>query len=139
MTGSPLPAATASALLLGASAALAHDRRAPLSVEQVIARHHELDGRTIEVRGWLTYCHPRSCILSSQQGDAGDSHLSIASSSRFDRRATRMIGLRITVRATLNDNCLHGRGSSRAEEPVIVVCTDRASELRNPSLVEPHH
>ena len=139
MRAAILLSAIAVSPLLGATAALAHDQREPLSIEDVIARHHELDGRTIEVRGWLSNCQRLSCRLMARTDGTGTAYLSIGGSRAFDARVRGRAGQRITIRARLDARCMHARADSQRDEPEIVICTDRASELRNPVLVERHH
>lgn len=134
-----LCALAASALLIGTGSSLAQDRREPLSVEDVIGRHHQLDGRTIEVRGWLSNCQRLSYRLMAGIGGAGTPYLSIGGSRSFDARIHGRAGQRITIRARLDARCMHARADSSREGDEVVICTDRASELRNPVLVERHH
>lgn len=125
-------------VLLVAPQALSAERREPLTVDEVIARHHALEGRTIEVRGWLSPCLRLSCRLMARPDDRETPYLSIGGSIAFDRRIAGRAGQRITIRARLDANCLHARADREAGGEV-VICTDRAGELRNPVIVERHH
>lgn len=131
--------AAATLLFLDAAAAFAHERREPLSVEDVLARHHELDGRTIVVRGWLSPCQRLSCRLMARTQGTTSPYLSIGGSLAFDARIAGRTGQRITIRARLDARCMHARLDAVRENDDVVICTDRASELRDPTLVEPHH
>jgi hypothetical protein len=107
---------------------------AALTVDEVVERHHELDGQAIRVRGWLTLCQPLSCSLSSspQRGDGFS--LSIGGSDSFDRAVAGLIGRKIVVDAKLDAKCLHIQVDAELPSDVLL-CLDRAPVLTSPRLV----
>jgi hypothetical protein len=111
--------------------------REPLTVTDVWARYLELDGKLIRVKGVVTNCKPRGCMLEVQAGDTSK-WLGIGASRRFDQQVQRFLGKPIIVEARLDTTCLRPLIESprvvdgQVEE---VVCVDRVSMLREPVLI----
>jgi hypothetical protein len=102
-----------------------HAAPVALSVTEVIARHRELNGRQVIVRGWLDRCRTLSCGLFASRKAAvihryGDDMLSIGWSKAFDRELLNRGPVEILLRARVNDTCM------RPE----IICLDRADELQ---------
>ena len=121
-------------LLLFASAAAAHD--VPLSVGDVWARHHELDGQVLRIRGIVTNCQPLSCQLR-ESATAKARWLSLGSSTRFDAAVKNELGREIVVEGRLDSTCLHLFADPPSNSREIVVCADRFPTIVSPKLIEP--
>jgi hypothetical protein len=111
-----------------------------LTVADVWARHHELDGKMIRVQGVVTRCYNLGCQLYPSANDQSK-WLGIGSSDTFDDAVQPFIGKRIIVSGRLRADCLHASADPdnhlRAEDgqPNFVICTDRASMIMAPQLV----
>ena len=108
---------------------LAAPGNATLRVPDVLARHEELDGRIVEVRGWLGRCFNFTCALYADPGSAARDdfnapHLTIGPRNDFDRRARPYRNREIVLRARFDNGCITG------------LCLDRASVL-NPIRIMP--
>jgi hypothetical protein len=113
------------AMMLSACAVPALSGPVPLSIDQVLARHPELDGQRVRVRGWLSLCQSLSCWMTTTPDKNARPFLSIGSSSSFDRAVAKWVGREVVIDATLNDECLRPD----------IICTDRADVLSDPVLV----
>ena len=123
------------ALAVGSGAATAAADPPALTIEEVVARHDELDGQGIRVRGWLTACEPLSCRISAGPNRQDRPHLSIGGSETFDAAVENLIGRQIVLDATLDPKCLHIQVDDPPPEGKAFICTDRAPVLANPALV----
>ena len=111
-----------------------------LSVADVWAKHHELDGQAIRVQGVVTNCYNLGCELYQSANDKSK-WLGIGTSDTFDDAVQPFLGRRIIVAGRLRADCLHvfadqDSQTHRADgEPNVVICTDRASMIMRPELV----
>ncbi len=121
-------------MAFSAIASLMAGERNVMSVEDVIARHDDFNGKLIQVQGWLTLCEPRSCWISSGPNKKSP-YLSIGSSATFDRMAAGRVGTIVVVKAILDTRCLHSRVDATGADDEMVICFDRAEELQNPKLI----
>jgi len=94
-----------------------------LTVDQVVARHGELNGQVVEVQGLLPKCAGYDCALwtKSEPGEPywNGRRLGIAYSAHFDRFAASFVGRLVLLTARLDDRCLRGD----------IVCLDRSNTL----------
>ncbi|WP_172807092.1 hypothetical protein [Citromicrobium sp. RCC1897] len=129
--------AAAPLLLMTAGACVSATPAEPLALSsaEVWERHHELDGQKIVVEGWLQYCKPLGCRIADSKDDR-DPGLSIASSASFDRSIDGLVGQKIRLSARLDAECLHVSVHGANPDGSMIVCTDRASELREPMLLQ---
>ena len=121
--------------LLSVATACVHSgaQRNILTIDEVIQKQNKLAQKRIEVRGWITECQTLSCGLFSSANETEDTDfISIGSSSKFDKNVAGMAGRLVIVRARLDPKCL----PKSTESEIITVCTDRASTLNNPALIE---
>jgi hypothetical protein len=129
------------ALLLAAATPAAADGASAITIPVLFARRAELDGKRIEVRGWMGKCQARSCLIyvdaKSARMDAvqpGHSHwLSIGSAGRvFDDKATSLRGKQVMVRGRLDATCLSFVAHSlpHSGDVSILVCADRVPEIQ---------
>ena len=123
-----------SVLVVGCATPAAYGAQ-ELSSAEVWEHHHELDGRTIEVRGWLQYCESLGCRIADSREDR-DPGLSIASSVPFDRAVYGLIGREILISGRLNSDCLHTFVDSPKVDRSQIICTDRANMIEKPRLIK---
>lgn len=113
----------------------------PMMVSSVEADHRALVGRKILIMGWQTECQHLSCAICDQPPkilhDGAEEWvgncLSIATSQSFDRAVYRR---RAVHRQVLIEAEVGGCFADINEDDEIVICTDRASQLRRPRLVK---
>jgi hypothetical protein len=108
-----------------------------LSVSDVIARHEELDGQKLRVRGWIGECGRLSCTLSAVPADAAQT-VSLGLSPDFDndpRFQDRSTIREVVAEATLARQCFNHAGEPRSPVPPPPPCTDRPDQLRSPKLL----
>lgn len=105
-----------------------------IGVEDVIARHHELDGKRIRVHGWLGNCWSNSCGLFSSADEDAALRLSIGSSKSFDLKARSLKGRHVEIEATVDAGCMHIKYDEPPPENS-EICLDRAEELASPILI----
>jgi hypothetical protein len=117
-------------LALSANGAMAREG-ATLSVAEAVARHGELNGRVVRVKGWLGTCQGLSCslyeTLAGARGQGAEAGwLSIGSSVAFDRRARRLRHKRIVLEARLHAVCFN----DPTPPGIVEVCADRVEQLQ---------
>lgn len=128
----------AAALLICLGVGSATARRAPtFSVAEVVARHIELNGRVVRVRGWIRECHGRSCSLyeaavGAKGGGAEAAWLSIGWAPAFDRQVRQLGVAQIEVEARVHAVCFN----DPMPTGVVEVCADRVDQLQNPRLIK---
>ena len=111
-----------------------------LTVADVWARHHALDGKVIRVRGVVAECYSLGCELY-QSADDRSKWLGIGTSDTFDAAVQSYLGKQIVVKGLFRADCLHALAdpanqTHRADgELTVVICTDRADMIINPQLV----
>ena len=116
-----------------------HDDTAS-NIEELFAKHVELDGKSVRATGYLTICKRTYCEIAARKNrkDRANSRLSIGSSDWFDRRVRNLVGRKIIVEGVLNAECMHSAADKtyphgEVENPVI--CLDRANQLKSPKLI----
>ena len=104
-----------------------------LTVGDVWARHHELDGAPIRVEGVVTRCYNLGCRLQ-ETADQKGKWLSIGTSADFDEKVQQFLGKRIVVTGRLRADCLHVHADADQGErnQHVIICTDRASMIIKP-------
>ena len=110
-----------------------------LTVSEVWARHHELEGSVIRVRGVIPRCYSLGCELYESKEDKSK-WLSIGTSDKFDDEVETYLGKPILVEGRLRGECLHAfadKDTDQTEE--VIICTDRASMIMNPKLIGRAH
>jgi hypothetical protein len=100
------------------------------SVSEVIYGQRELIGRRIVIRGVLSQCHRRSCVLRGEDASGRERFLSIGASDAFDSVARRYAGRTVEIVARLTDVCL-----ASPDPDIIAACADRASTLVDPVFI----
>ncbi len=123
------PLIIASLLALSACATTAADVP-EVSVAQITSNFAAYNGQIVDVRGWLDVCEPLSCHLfasrrESEERKPGNHWLSIASTREFDRLAVGKGPAEVVIRAKVDGTCRLPRNDG-----YMIVCTDRAPELR---------
>lgn len=104
-------------------------------------RHEELDGKRVMITGWLVECQPLSCaLLNNLDGlDDDDFHyISLGESLEFDRSVARFEGRPhlVEVEGIIRRTCFSHQNDVGIDlGGDIIVCTDRADQLRNPRLL----
>ena len=127
----------AAALLIGLGAGCVTARPAPtLGVAEVVARHTELNGRVVRVRGWIRTCHGRGCSLcetsAGAEGRGAEAGwLSIGWAPNFDRQVRSLGLVQIELEARVRAVCFN----DPMPAGVVEVCADRVDQLQNPRLV----
>lgn len=110
----------------------------PLSISEVWARHHELDGKQIRVQGVIVRCERLGCPIQ-ETADPHSKGLGIGTSAEFDEQALRNLGKTFVVEGKFDAECLHVRADEdvqkASEDELFVVCTDRASMIIDPRIV----
>lgn len=123
-------------LVFSASCATARGTQA-LSVADVVARHNELDGRVVRIRGWVGECHGRSCGLyetrSGAHGNGAEAgSLSIGTAPAFDRQVRSLGRAQIVVDARVRAVCFN----DPMPAGVVEVCADRVDQLQPIRIVQ---
>ena len=124
----------AAALTLAALGTGPAEAREPdvLSVADVVARHIELDGQIVRVRGWIRECHGRSCgIYETRAGDWRAGHLSLGGAPEFDRRVQGHGLVQVELEARVHAVCFN----DPMPAGVVEICADRVDQLADPRLV----
>jgi len=124
----------AAALILAPFAAGHAKAREPvvLSVADVVARHIELNGHVVRVRGWIRECHGRSCgIYETRAGDWRGGHLSIGGAPGFDRRVQGQGLVQVELQARVHAVCFN----DPMPAGVVEICADRVDQLADPRLI----
>ena len=124
------------ALLLVAACVAAPTADRPLTVSEVWARHHELDGKLIRVEGVIEQCYRLGGPLKESLGPEAK-HLNVGTSESFDVAVQQFVGKRIVVAGRLRTDCMHvSADEDRGErDGSVIICTDRASMIMNPRIV----
>ena len=125
-------------LMLLAGCATPTSGSSALTVSEVWARHHELDGKVIRVRGFVSGCRILGCALQESLGE-DTKWLGIGTSGKFDKAVAPLVGRQIVVKGRLDASCLHVYADPRFEQnrEDIIICTDRASMIDEPRLIGP--
>jgi hypothetical protein len=108
-----------------------------LTVTEVWKQHDALDGQVVRVSGVVTRCAVLSCSLRENPSPSARG-LGIGPSQRFDADIQSRLGQPVVIEGVFDAACLHARAdraSGNRQARDIVVCTDRAPELRDPRLV----
>lgn len=127
-------------LLLLTGCVTAQSGTSALTVSDVWAKHHELDGKMIRVQGVVTRCYRLGCQLYQSAGDQSK-WLGIGTSDSFDEAVASYLGKRIIVEGRLRADCLHVMADPEEQthrpdgEVNVIICTDRASMIMQPQLV----
>jgi hypothetical protein len=122
------------ALILPAGASA---RMPGLTMTEVWKQHVALDGQVIRVSGVVKRCETLGCSLMENPGPGARS-LSLGDSPQFDKDIQSRLGLPVVVEGRLDATCLHSRADrvfGAHGQKDVVVCLDRAPELREPRLV----
>jgi hypothetical protein len=95
-----------------------------MSVRQVLADQHKLDGQTVLVRGWMIACRTMWCRLTQSPGDPGrlpegPYQLSVGGDDAFQRDADSTAPAEIILKAKVDASCRQVPG-----EEAIPVCAD---------------
>jgi len=105
-----------------------HGSTAPaLSVNEVIHQQRAHIGTRVRIRGRLSECQPRSCVISGRREKAMDRFLSIGRNAGFDAVAGRYAGRIVEIEALLTDLCLQN-----VDPTIVPLCADRSSTLVDP-------
>ena len=124
--------------LLAQSVSSAHEMPKILGVREAVERHHELDGQTIRVSGYVPYCKLLDCAIHAKRNSHSKPYLRLGSSEAFDAQVQSWLGKRIVVEGRLEAKCIHLRADPPAplsSDDELIVCFDRANELRDPKIV----
>ena len=113
----------------------------PLTIEQIFARHEDLAGQRVQVRGWLQRCQPLSCYITPRRSDGGrrrggGTFLSIGPSKEFDVSVAQAWSKEIVVEGAVGSCFSHPPGDPNYKPDEIVACIDRGGNLLAPRLIE---
>jgi hypothetical protein len=128
--------AIATGMLVFAASVSASTSHQSLSISEVAARHEKLDGHRVRVHGWLNSCQRLGCIIYESPGGNGAT-LSLGSSPYFDRRVASFAKFdsEIILEGIVDRHCFDHSSDPGHDPNDILVCTDRADQIRNPRLV----
>jgi hypothetical protein len=118
--------AIATGMLVFAASVSASTSHQSLSISEVAARHEKLDGHRVRV----------GCIIYESPGGNGAT-LSLGSSPYFDRRVASFAKFdsEIILEGIVDRHCFDHSSDPGHDPNDILVCTDRADQIRNPRLV----
>ena len=124
-----------SLLMVGCHAKPPIDTSRVMSVTEVLKNLDELNGKSVEVQGFMPECGAYSCVLFANEQLSKDfwriangpdrkvelpDFLSVGFDEAFDRKAGPLAGRYVVVRARVSNKCRPGGVPS---------CTDRADDL----------
>ncbi|MGE5563921.1 MAG: hypothetical protein ACM3ZV_11560 [Bacillota bacterium] len=140
-----MKAGLAAALMLAGFAAPVHAAGRVWTVAEIHRQAWQLNGKVIELRGWLPKCERLDCSLFGSKLDAeefgrnpaGHPLLEIAPDATFDASVRERLPAQVLLRAKIDATCIDpkNRTDSRANQ-LITVCADRVHELNEVKLIE---
>lgn len=110
----------------------------PYDIATIYARHEQLAGQRVSVRGWLHACYRLSCGIAGE-GRTDANFLSFGPSTRFDHSLPPhpREDIEIVVSGVVEPGCFpHPEGDPNHHDDVIIVCADRYSHLADPILLK---
>ena len=138
----PFPATILSLALLAAPVG-APERT--WTVDEVHQHAWELNGRIVDVQGWLPKCQGIDCTLFASKGDADGFLratrkpllLEIGSNSKFDLLVANKLPAHILLRAKVDATCIDPKDrTDRKGNRLILICVDRVNELQPIQLIK---
>ena len=110
--------------------------RAPLTVREVVEQYEQLDGKIVRVVGVVYGCQMLGCSLLDA-GHPRDYSFGLGTAPGFDEQMRLHLRKRIIVEGRLDATCLHTGETKLPNGQIgVIICTDRASVLKDPKLIE---
>jgi len=120
--------------LLGVAATA--PQRQPLTVRQVVEHYAEFDGKIIRVEGVVYGCQMLGCSLLDVDHPR-DYGFGLGTAPGFDEQIRLHLHKKVIVEGRLDATCLHtGETKLPNGQFGLIICTDRASALKDPKLIE---
>ena len=118
-------------LLIAASPASART----YSVAEVMQHHEVLNGKRVQVRGWIAVCQKLGCLL--QVSPDRSEWISIGTSPSFDRAVRRYQpdAIEVVVEGIVHRECFDHSKDADRDLMDGEICVDRADELAQPQLM----
>lgn len=105
-------------------------------VRDVVRNSNKLDGKVIRVVGIVYRCQQLGCDLLDAKKPA-EFGFGLGTNPGFDEEVRLNLRKKIIVEGQVDATCLHqGERSLPTGQTEMIICTDRASVLKNPKLVE---